>query len=463
MHNLSEKILQGDPDAFAVMVHKYGGTVFGVCLGLTNDFHLSEDLAQETFMRAFVYLKNLRRASSLRHWLMTIARNLVKDRRKKRQLRMQALSGKDVVPDKAAIDLKSESGSNVEKVQQAMAMLPEGERLVTVLFYIEDQKQQAIAEILGITVSAVKNRLFHARKKLKGELLNMIPQTLNQKMPASQFTFNVVFRLSAFKPILENAIRFAAEEGSASLKPEHLIYASRFSIVSILNNRYGGEEAQKRSAALEKAVREETAKGGGQKYFNWNISEPADQVIGKAFEIGLAENKRPDLCVVVALLQVKDQLPENIREQLAFTAEDIDKLLASMQGRMEAFKKSFDEDDFMKRLEALTAGLEKDDEWQSLENNLKDDIRLFFSSFNLYTNSGFPLVQGIQWAMERLQTDACKSSVASTIRDIYNGSTLGGSPSLGAMLPGKIIAAIKMGEEEGALDTVLEKLAGIDK
>src|SRR5438093_4204 len=76
-----------------------------------------------------------------------------------------------------------------QEVHSAIQRLPQSQRLVTVLFYVEGYSQQEIADYLELPVSAVKKRLFDARRNFKGRMIPMVQEHLQQTKPSQNDHF----------------------------------------------------------------------------------------------------------------------------------------------------------------------------------------------------------------------------------------------------------------------------------
>ena len=165
MKGLSDNILvaaceRSGKAAYAVLVERYYRNVFALSLGMLGDIHDAEDLAQETMLRGFLKIKQLRDDEQFNSWILKIARNLCIDiirRRKKQGLilekkRMQA----------GQITKNSEN----YLLEDAIRALPQELRLPLVLYYFNNKNAKIIAEKLNISHSGVCQRIRAARKQL---------------------------------------------------------------------------------------------------------------------------------------------------------------------------------------------------------------------------------------------------------------------------------------------------------
>jgi RNA polymerase sigma-70 factor (ECF subfamily) len=156
--------------ALAELFDHHAGAVFGYLLRLSGDQALADDLTAETFYQALLAVDGFRGESSVKTWLLRIARNLFL-RRVERDRRFQSLDDLDDAgrpfPDPApGPETALIHKQHHQAVEQALLALPEPDRSLILLAAVEDLPQREIALILGLTVAAVKVRLFRARQRL---------------------------------------------------------------------------------------------------------------------------------------------------------------------------------------------------------------------------------------------------------------------------------------------------------
>jgi RNA polymerase sigma-70 factor (ECF subfamily) len=161
---LVRKTLAGDREAFGKLVERHRRTVFA--LSVQRGFQQSEadDLAQETFVRAFKSLAYLQDPEQFARWLYGIAGHVAADAARARKRRREGGNVEDA-PDLAALEDRHEHGDadqETERVFRAMAELPEEQRLVLTLRYLEGLSPKEIAERLGQPRGTVRSRLHHA-------------------------------------------------------------------------------------------------------------------------------------------------------------------------------------------------------------------------------------------------------------------------------------------------------------
>ncbi len=160
---------QGDKTEFGKIVKKYQQSVYNLCYRMLGNADEAEDAAQEIFLRAYLKLDTYDEKRKFSTWLFSIASHYCIDRlRVSRPLLIPWDSLKDYWPDGSATRpekavLEAEA---TEEVQFLLKTLSPDYRLVVVLKYWYTLSYQDIAQTLNTTVSAIKSKLFRARKMM---------------------------------------------------------------------------------------------------------------------------------------------------------------------------------------------------------------------------------------------------------------------------------------------------------
>jgi RNA polymerase sigma-70 factor (ECF subfamily) len=141
-----------------MLVRKYSSAVLSLCIAHTKNFHDSEDIMQEVFLRAMTKLKTLRDEDRARPWLLTIARRLCADYY--RQRRPQKTVNEDVAARANCFN------EHIARVHEAITELPEQYREPIALYYLDGRNCAGVARTLGISEQAVRQRLVRARLML---------------------------------------------------------------------------------------------------------------------------------------------------------------------------------------------------------------------------------------------------------------------------------------------------------
>ena len=160
---VSKVILLGDRKAFNRLVETYQSPVRRFFFNLTGgDEELSKDLAQDTFMKAWLNIGSFRSISTFSTWLYRIAYNTfydyIRSRKLSAELDVETLG--DVLP---AGSQDKDLGIDFTR---ALLLLRADERTVVLLFYMEDKSVETIAGIMSIPLGTVKSHLSRGKKKL---------------------------------------------------------------------------------------------------------------------------------------------------------------------------------------------------------------------------------------------------------------------------------------------------------
>ena len=174
-------VQEGQTEAFAGLVDRHSKRVYAVLMRLVADPQTAEELAQETFVRAYQGLANFRGESRFGTWLVQIAVNLARDHIRGRQRsRFESLDAAlERNPDHPVfVDSRSQSNplselyekEMIKQFEIALAELPPSYREVFVLHHLNNMSYEDIAETTQDSVGSLKVRAHRARKLLKERL-----------------------------------------------------------------------------------------------------------------------------------------------------------------------------------------------------------------------------------------------------------------------------------------------------
>ncbi len=169
-----EATKKGNQDAFAELVYTFQDPVYNLCYRMLGDGGEAEDASQETFLRAYTHIHRYDTGRSFKTWVMSIASNHCIDRLRKRRMQYVSL---DDEPTAAALALSSSDplpeqktlqNERSEVIQELLLKLDAGYRAAVILRYWYDYSYAEIAQTMNTTESAIKSRLFRARRTLAG-------------------------------------------------------------------------------------------------------------------------------------------------------------------------------------------------------------------------------------------------------------------------------------------------------
>ena len=188
---------RGDRDAFARLVTATQRTVASVALAVTRDIQLSEDIAQETYLKAWQKLSTMRNAESFLPWLRQVTRNRAIDHVRRRGYQ-ELLPGEDDARLSGAVHDGPGPEASLQAEQQsrllagALDTVPDESREVLLLFYREGQSSRQVAALLGLSDGAVRKRLQRARDALESELWAQVGDAARNSAPGLAFATLVV-------------------------------------------------------------------------------------------------------------------------------------------------------------------------------------------------------------------------------------------------------------------------------
>jgi RNA polymerase sigma factor (sigma-70 family) len=217
------RALRGDPadrlSAFGKLVERFQDMAYGYAYSILGDFHRAEDAAQDAFITAFRQLRSLREPRAFAGWLRRIVRTACNRILRRREIPTTRLEAATEVPAPGAEPSRvMEKIEMRDKVLGAICSLPETQRTVTTLFYINGYSQKDISEFLDLPVTAVNNRLHAARERLKERMLPMVDETLKSLALPRDFSRLIVRKIASQEDLQQTAGLLGY---SSRKRPEH--------------------------------------------------------------------------------------------------------------------------------------------------------------------------------------------------------------------------------------------------
>ncbi|WP_303850877.1 sigma-70 family RNA polymerase sigma factor [Seleniivibrio woodruffii] len=173
-----EKVLDGDSQAFEMLILKYQSKLFATSMNVVKNRELAEDIVQEAFMKGFMKLDSLKNREQFYPWLKRIALNIALNHFEKEKRVMDV----ETEDDETSFFENIGSGESPEEltlkeelhryVRNYVDSLPDKLRVVIVLREVEDMSYEEIAEMMNIPLGTVRSRLFNARQIIKDRLIN---------------------------------------------------------------------------------------------------------------------------------------------------------------------------------------------------------------------------------------------------------------------------------------------------
>ena len=204
---LIQQILDGKEEAFSTLIKKYQKRVHALAWRKLGDYHLAEDITQDTFIQVYQNLSTLKNHNQFDGWLYVIVNRLCINWINKRRVAMQSIE------DTPVEDLEESYYKNYELeqrkvetikhyseiVKELLEKLPESERTVMSLYYLGEMTAKEISKFLGVSVNTIKSRLRRARNRLKQEEA-MIREAMTHFQISPTISENVLREVSRLQP-----------------------------------------------------------------------------------------------------------------------------------------------------------------------------------------------------------------------------------------------------------------------
>ena len=232
---LIQSVLEGDDNAFSVLVRKYQKQVHALAWRKIGDFHIAEEITQDTFLKAYKRLASLKEPQRFDSWLYVIAANRCSSWLRKKRLWTQPLEELEET-DNAHVQTGTYSGyvaaenertsteAQRDVVKKLLEKLQESERTIITLHYFGEMSCTEIGTFLGVSKNTIKSRLRRAQQRIKKEE-PMIREALENFKITPNLTENVMREISRIKP--------AAPSGGKPVMP-WAIAASTLAVVLLM-------------------------------------------------------------------------------------------------------------------------------------------------------------------------------------------------------------------------------------
>ena len=201
------KVLSGDDEAFTALVRKHQKGVHALAWRRIGDFQFAEEIAQDTFLRAYKGLRKLKDPSQFPGWLYVITNRLCNSWLEKNKSIIKSVEDVPVAEiqrmsyERYALDEQEKKAkvSRQKRVQQLLAKLPESERTVVTLYYLGEMTTKEISKFLGVSVNTITSRLQRARKRLQQKEELLVQEILGGVQLSESLTENIARKIADVK------------------------------------------------------------------------------------------------------------------------------------------------------------------------------------------------------------------------------------------------------------------------
>ena len=220
-----ERILAGDENAFTALVKKYEKQIHTFVWRRVRDYHIAEEITQDTFLRAYEKLGTLRDPNRFSSWLYMIATRRFLTWLGEKRVPMQSLEAMSEAEVEALFYAqymaeqteKLATEKQREIVEYLLQKLPARERTAVVLHYLSEMTCEEIGDFLEVSPNTVKSQLHRARKRLKGEE-SMVRETLGNFQSSDDLMDGIMKWMQVNEPGVAGSV------GTLSATSENTLY-----------------------------------------------------------------------------------------------------------------------------------------------------------------------------------------------------------------------------------------------
>jgi len=168
---LVKLVLDGETEAFEVLITRYEKQIYGLAYRLTNNKHEAQDLGQEAFIKIYQSLNKYDQERPFFSWMYKVAVNQCYSiLRRKKEMETPLDSVLEFMPSEKEESFSPElyvlQEENKERIRQALNQLPDKYKMALILRFMEEMSYQDIAEAMEISLSAVESRIHRGKKLL---------------------------------------------------------------------------------------------------------------------------------------------------------------------------------------------------------------------------------------------------------------------------------------------------------
>lgn len=173
--NLITRARRGDEEAFRLLFERYTRPIASFIFCMINDEDAAEELAQETFTRAYKSITSIREETKISTWVFGVAKNVAREALRKKQKENRHIEKDEsalleLCDNNASPDGKLHDKEISHAIRRALAALDEDKRVVFTLKIYQQMSYEDICEVTGFTLPKVRNDLYRARAEMRRKL-----------------------------------------------------------------------------------------------------------------------------------------------------------------------------------------------------------------------------------------------------------------------------------------------------
>ena len=289
---LIQRILAGDAIAFERLVGKYQKQVHTLAWRKVRDFHIAEDITQETFLQVYQKLETLEDPTQFPRWLYVIADRLCIAWLRRNQRHTEPLEDTDISEVEteaysryiATEHAETFAEARRDLVEELLAKLKEGNRTVITLHYLEGMTYAEISNFLGVSKNTIKSRLRRARQQLR-QYEFMVPEALDitieaehcsQKHLNGGFGMKLTFQKDDLLYPLQMLRGVASEQDTSPMPSNVLIRAKGNTVECMVTDMEIGIRRKVEGTVREEGTITVSAEKLGDIVEGWPTEKPID-------------------------------------------------------------------------------------------------------------------------------------------------------------------------------------------
>lgn len=169
--DIVRRVLEGETEAYALLVDAYKDPILRLAFRMTGNLQDADDLAQDAFVRAFRNLHRYDRERPFFTWLYTVALNGIRNHLKKRKRQergdAESVAEGDDAEDAPGMEERLDEARDAERLDRALRRLPAEQREALVLRFYQGLSLEETSEVMGVSLSAAKMRIYRGLERLK--------------------------------------------------------------------------------------------------------------------------------------------------------------------------------------------------------------------------------------------------------------------------------------------------------
>ncbi|MBS4172796.1 sigma-70 family RNA polymerase sigma factor [Bacillus sp. FJAT-49736] len=190
-----KEAMNGDVNAYSLLVKKYSNATFATAIGIVKDPHIAQDLAQEALVKAWFQIGKLTQADKFSSWLYIITKRQCVDWIRKKKITEPIEHATHLYDERNNVEAVFYENYLKESIWNAINQLDEPKRIVTILYFISGFTIKEVSEYLNISMSAVESRIRRAKEKLKKELFEFMETKLSNNTPGKRIHEETMWRI----------------------------------------------------------------------------------------------------------------------------------------------------------------------------------------------------------------------------------------------------------------------------